>query len=181
MTKKESLFNLKEARLENRSQGTGMRGWRTISAMALGFSILVGCGSADEMTEPEPTTTESAPPVQPVSEPEVEPPPPVEEPEPEPIADTSEVRVPDDAEIWAEGYTGVLMGLDGNLYEGYHPLTVERIQQALSQLGFYGDAVDGTFDRETMEAIADFQAQNDLPITGVPTPRTRARLSAESG
>jgi hypothetical protein len=133
-----------------------------------GSLVLAGCGGGEEPVEPAPV--EDAAPVAPP------PPEPEPEPEPEPGPDISEVRVPADHPVWAPEYVGVLLGLNGELYEGYNLPTVQGVQQALSDQGFYPGEVDSDFDRDTMEAVADFQAAYELYLTGIPTPRTRAAL-----
>lgn len=142
---------------------------RLIAFAALGGSlVLSGCGGEGESVESEPAE-EMAPVAPPPSQPEPEP-----EPEPEPGPDISEVRVPADHPVWSPEHAGVLLGLDGRLYEGLGPTTAGRVQQALSDQGFYQGGVDSDFDRDTMEAVADFQAEHGLRPTGVPTPHTRS-------
>ncbi|MBF9030659.1 hypothetical protein HKCCE3408_09650 [Rhodobacterales bacterium HKCCE3408] len=46
------------------------------------------------------------------------------------------------------------------------PVTVRLIEQRLSQAGYNPGPVDGTLDTPAREAIAEFQADRDLPSTG---------------
>lgn len=74
----------------------------------------------------------------------------------------------------------LVRGLDGGDYEPYAPSVVERVQQALQTQGLYSGAIDGILGEATMEAIAQFQRQNNLQVCGVPTPQTR-RLLMQQG
>lgn len=83
--------------------------------------------------------------------------------------------------VWAEDYEGLIVGMDGVLYEGYLPGTIERVQRALVQRGLYPGPVNGVLDAPTMEAIYVFQnASYGLTRCGVPTPRTRRMLERGS-
>jgi hypothetical protein len=76
---------------------------------------------------------------------------------------------------------GLIVGLDGELYEPYHPKTIEVIQFALRARGVYGGPVNGTLDLATMRAIYVFQrATGSLQLCGIPTPRTRKILEQGS-
>lgn len=83
--------------------------------------------------------------------------------------------------VWATGYEGVIAGLDGHLYEGYQPFTVEWTQEVLLERGLYAGPVNGVLDPPTMQAIYAFQdASLGLQRSGVPTPRTRLLLAQGS-
>jgi hypothetical protein len=83
---------------------------------------------------------------------------------------------------WAEDFNGQLIaGLDGELYEPYHPLTIEHTQRTLLERGLYAGPVNGILDDPTMKAIYAFQELNhNLQVCGVPTPRTRKILEQGS-
>lgn len=72
--------------------------------------------------------------------------------------------------------TGTLVGLDGVPYPTYRASVVERVQQALQEKGLYDGPSDGFLGKETMQAIAQFQKDNGLYVSGIPSPRTRAML-----
>jgi hypothetical protein len=73
----------------------------------------------------------------------------------------------------------LVRGLDGGDYTPYAPNVIERVQQALQTRGLYNGAIDGVLGETTMEAIAQFQRQNNLQVCGVPTPQTRRLLMQE--
>ena len=72
---------------------------------------------------------------------------------------------------------GMVKGIDGGHYLAYKPSVVRETQQALEKKGLYTGKVDGRLDAATMHAIADFQKQNGLRRSGVPTPHTRHALA----
>jgi hypothetical protein len=75
----------------------------------------------------------------------------------------------------------LILGLDGEFYLPYRPKAIERIQQMLTDRGLYGGPVNGILDESTMEGIYLFQkATYNLPVSGVPTPRTRRLLQQGS-
>ena len=43
---------------------------------------------------------------------------------------------------------------------------IRRIQQTLSDQGFYRDIIDGIYGNKTEQALLTFQQQNSLPVTG---------------
>ena len=71
---------------------------------------------------------------------------------------------------------GLVTGVDGGRYLAYKPSVVREMQQALEKKGLYAGKIDGRLDAATMHAIADFQKQNGLHGSGVPTPHTRHAL-----
>jgi hypothetical protein len=76
---------------------------------------------------------------------------------------------------------GLIVGLDGELYEPYLPATIERVQVGLRTRGLYDGPVNGILDAPTMRAIYEFQeASYGLQRCGVPTPRTRRLLEQGS-
>jgi hypothetical protein len=82
---------------------------------------------------------------------------------------------------WAEGFEGLIRGLDGYLYEGYGTPAISRTQQTLRTRGLYNGPIDGVLDLETMRAIYAFQeASYGLSHSGIPTPRTRHLLDQGS-
>jgi hypothetical protein len=83
--------------------------------------------------------------------------------------------------VWARGFDALIAGLDGELYEGYQPETIEHVQEALRERGLYGGPAHGVLDAPTMRALYVFQdASYGLQPCGVPTPRTRRLLEQGS-
>ncbi len=72
--------------------------------------------------------------------------------------------------------TGLIEGLDGGDYEQYLVSVVKRVQERLREQGRYAGPADGRFDRPTMEALGSFQKEQELQVSGVPSPMTRSRL-----
>jgi len=56
--------------------------------------------------------------------------------------------------------------------------TVENIQQALKNAGFYTGKVDGKLGPKTRKAIEDFQAKNSLKADGKVGPKTWEKLKS---
>ena len=54
--------------------------------------------------------------------------------------------------------------------------SIENIQQALLNAGFYRGKVDGVLGPKTKKAIEDFQAQNSLDVDGRVGPKTWQKL-----
>jgi hypothetical protein len=83
---------------------------------------------------------------------------------------------------WADGFRGELIGgLDGALYVPYGSATIERVQTSLKERGLYAGPVNGILNIQTMKAIYEFQEANpNLQVCGVPTPRTRKMLTQGS-
>jgi peptidoglycan hydrolase-like protein with peptidoglycan-binding domain len=75
---------------------------------------------------------------------------------------------------------GLIRGLDGGLYQPYRPSVIRDVQQELAKQGLFKDRADGVFDDATMKAIAAFQRQHGIMVSGVPSPDTRKALSATS-
>jgi hypothetical protein len=74
-----------------------------------------------------------------------------------------------------------ITGLDGGLYEGYRPGTIERVQRALIARELYSGPVNGLLDEPTIKAIYAFQKMTrTLQVCGIPTPRTRKLLEQGS-
>ena len=83
--------------------------------------------------------------------------------------------------VWAPGKKGkLLLGLDGGLYDPYQVRVIEEVQKALKAQGLYAGSVHRYLNEETMKALGEFQKQNDLKVSGVPTPRTRKALLSGS-
>lgn len=74
---------------------------------------------------------------------------------------------------------GLIEGLDGGDYEPYLVPVVERVQRRLRAEGLYAGEADGYFDVTTREAVGRFQEKEELAVSGVPSPMTRARLFAD--
>lgn len=58
------------------------------------------------------------------------------------------------------------------LYWGARGADVTRVQQRLSQWGFYRGPADGVYGQLTFNAVQDFQRRNGLPVTGTVAQRT---------
>jgi hypothetical protein len=109
-------------------------------------------------------------------------------PSPQP-RDANEVSTPEPQSLegsgelaWAKAFRGQLIaGLDGELYEPYGSVAIEQIQRAIKKRGLYAGAINGILDMPTMKAIYTFQqANHNLQVCGVPTPRTRKMLEQGS-
>lgn len=72
--------------------------------------------------------------------------------------------------------SGLIEGLDGGDYEPYLVSIVEGVQRRLRAEGLYAGEADGYFDLTTRDAVGRFQEREGLAVSGVPSPRTRARL-----
>ena len=60
----------------------------------------------------------------------------------------------------------------------YEKPSIEKIQEALKNAGFYSGSIDGKLGPKTKDAIETFQTQNNLNADGKVGPKTWARLSA---
>ncbi len=74
--------------------------------------------------------------------------------------------------------TGLVMGLDGEPYAVPGKGTLEKVQETMKDRGLFRGEVSGHLSERTMTAVAAFQEQNDLAVTGVPAPYTRSVLYA---
>jgi murein L,D-transpeptidase YcbB/YkuD len=70
----------------------------------------------------------------------------------------------------------MITGLDGKEYESYKMSVIEAVQAALQRAGVYSGTVNGVLDEATMQAIGEFQRQNGIHVSGVPSPKTREAL-----
>src|SRR5882724_11666662 len=59
--------------------------------------------------------------------------------------------------------------------------TVEATQERLAQLGYYNGPVDGIFGPTTRDAVAKYQIDNQLDVTGSLSPDTLQSLGVSSG
>jgi Putative peptidoglycan binding domain len=59
--------------------------------------------------------------------------------------------------------------------------TVEATQEQLAQLGYYNGPVDGIFGPTTRDAVAKYQIDNQLDVTGSLSPDTLQSLGVTSG
>lgn len=75
--------------------------------------------------------------------------------------------------------TGLIEGLDEGQYDQYLVSVVQRVQQRLRREGLYAGPVDGIFGRATLEAVGAYQESQELHVSGVPSPMTRARLFSD--
>lgn len=73
----------------------------------------------------------------------------------------------------------LVRGLNGELYLGYLPTAIERAQRELRRTGFYDGPVSAVLDEDTQVAIARFQQVNELEMSGIPSPYTRAALYSD--
>ena len=74
--------------------------------------------------------------------------------------------------------TGLVMGLDGEPYAVPDKGTLEKVQTTMRDRGLFRGEVSGHLSERTMTAVAAFQEQNGLAVTGVPAPYTRTVLYA---
>ena len=58
---------------------------------------------------------------------------------------------------------------------------VRRLQQALTQLGYYSGTVDGSFGSGTKAAVTAFQQANSLTVDGIAGSATIALLEKQTG
>ena len=58
---------------------------------------------------------------------------------------------------------------------------VRRLQQALTQLGYYSGTVDGSFGSGTKAAVSAFQQANSLTVDGIAGSATIALLEKQTG
>ncbi len=73
----------------------------------------------------------------------------------------------------------LIKGVNGGLYESYLPSVVKEVQTALHNQGLYQGEVNGVLDQQTEQAIAKYQKQHGLMVSGVPSPDTRQSLLGE--
>jgi peptidoglycan hydrolase-like protein with peptidoglycan-binding domain len=59
--------------------------------------------------------------------------------------------------------------------------TVEATQERLAQLGYYNSQVDGIFGPTTRDAVAKYQIDNQLDVTGSLSPDTLQSLGVPPG
>jgi Putative peptidoglycan binding domain len=59
--------------------------------------------------------------------------------------------------------------------------TVEATQERLAQLGYYNGPVDGIFGPTTRDAVAEYQIDNQLDVTGSLSPDTLQSLGVPAG
>jgi murein L,D-transpeptidase YcbB/YkuD len=99
-----------------------------------------------------------------------------EPPQPEPQAEQQ--QMPE-----AQGQQGgqLITGLDGQEYEPYKTSVIEDVQTALQSEGVYSGQVNGVLDEATMQAVGEFQEQNGIHVSGVPSPKTREALGLGEG
>lgn len=71
----------------------------------------------------------------------------------------------------------LVLGLDGAAYPPYKPSAIEWVQKKLKDLELYEGEVDGKLDQSTKEAIAEFQKNQGIHASGIPSPRTRSALN----
>ena len=60
---------------------------------------------------------------------------------------------------------------------GSRGTAVDKLQTALKKDGFYSDAIDGIFGRQTQAAVIKFQQSKKLAADGVVGEKTRSALS----
>lgn len=63
-----------------------------------------------------------------------------------------------------------------DLLRPYSSGEVQEIQQRLHNLGYYAGTANGIFDAATRQAVATFQQDQGLPVSGELCPRTYLRL-----
>ncbi len=80
-------------------------------------------------------------------------------------------------------YTGVQPDYNTAAYNGAPAAdpTVEATQERLAQLGYYNGPVDGIFGPTTRDAVAKYQIDNQLDVTGSLSPDTLQSLGVPPG
>lgn len=58
---------------------------------------------------------------------------------------------------------------------------VKTLQSMLNKVGGYGLAVDGIFGNKTYDAVKEFQRTNDVPVDGIVSDQTWAKLAVKAG
>ena len=157
--------------------------WLMLSSVAAAL-LALGCQGPPEQVEKAEPMPAAEP--EPAAEP-AEKEPTAEEPKEESEPEGSAQAAPagggglSTQNVWAPGKQGkLLLGLDGGLYEPYRVRVIEEVQKALKAQGLYAGAVHRYLNEETMKALGEFQKQNELKVSGVPTPRTRKALLSGS-
>ena len=69
----------------------------------------------------------------------------------------------------------------GSVYWGQQGEEVTRVQQKLSQYGYYSGSIDGHFGQKTYDAVIRFQKKNGLKADGVVGNATAAALGLSLG
>jgi hypothetical protein len=59
-----------------------------------------------------------------------------------------------------------------NFYYYYQGVEINYLQSLLAKANFYHDKLDYIVGPRLMQAVVEFQKQNDLPVTGFPDPKT---------
>ncbi len=149
--------------------------WLMLSSVAAAL-LALGCqGPPEQVEKAEPMPAAEPEPAEKEPTPEE----PKEESEPEGSAEAAPAGREgfSTQNMWAPGKQGkLLLGLDGGLYEPYRVRVIEEVQKALKAQGLYAGEVHRYLNEETMKALGEFQKQNELKVSGVPTPRTRKAL-----
>ena len=80
-------------------------------------------------------------------------------------------------------YTGVQPDYNNAAASGAQvaDTTVEATQERLAQLGYYNGPVDGIFGPTTRDAVAKYQIDNQLDVTGSLSPDTLQSLGVPPG
>lgn len=73
----------------------------------------------------------------------------------------------------------MLLLVAGSATAAYADDLTQRIQQDLVTLGYQPGSVDGEMTDGTVAAIAQFQAERDMPVTGAASPLLAGMISAE--
>ena len=153
--------------------------WLMLSSVVAAL-LALGCqGPPEQVEKAEPMPAAEPEPAEKKPTPEE----PKEESEPEGSAQAAPARREglSTQNMWAPGKQGkLLLGLDGGLYEPYRVRVIEEVQKALKAQGLYAGEVHRYLNEETMKALGEFQKQNQLKVSGVPTPRTRKALLSGS-
>jgi hypothetical protein len=81
---------------------------------------------------------------------------------------------PYDYDYYPYGYDDQSAYVDSNQYG--NNATVSAVQSALANLGYYRGAIDGVEGDETQAALARYQEEHDLSVTGTLTAATLQSL-----
>lgn len=73
---------------------------------------------------------------------------------------------------------GMVSGINTTLRQGMVSSEVSALQSALKQMGYYTDAIDGSFGTNTYNAVKQFQRDNGIAVDGIVGKNTKAKFAA---
>ena len=69
---------------------------------------------------------------------------------------------------------------DGTLQKGAKGTAVKTLQKRLKELGYYSNAIDGSYGNQTVTAVKAFQKKNSLTANGIADAATQKKLNSSS-